>query len=90
MCTERWALPKSITKEFTASEMAYLTGPSKDKLIPVLLHTLSMSFSSDVIGTYDSSVFLCLGGGGWDGIMGSPPKLLDFIFSVGIFPHKYT
>ena len=58
------ALDKYFAKEFTASEMSYLTGPSKDKLLPVMLHTLSMSsstfrpFSSDVIGKYDNMVFM--------------------------------
>ena len=53
------ALNKCFAKEFTASEMSYLTGHSKDKLLPVMLHTLSMSsstflpFSSDVMGKYD-------------------------------------
>ena len=52
-------LDKYFAKEFTASEMSYLTGRSKDKLLPVMLHTLSMSsstflpFSSDVMGKYD-------------------------------------
>ena len=59
------ALDKYFAKEFTASEMAYLTGRSKEKLMPVILYALSMSsstflpFSSDVMGKYDSSVFLC-------------------------------
>ena len=58
------ALNKYFAKEFTASEMSYLTGPSKDKLIPVMLYALSMSsstflpFSSDVMGKYDISVFM--------------------------------
>ena len=58
-------LDKYFAKEFTASEMAYLTGRSKEKLMPVMLYALSMSnstflpFSSDVMGKYDSSVFLC-------------------------------
>ena len=40
--------------------MSYLTGRSKDKLLPVMMHTLSMSsstfssFSSDVMGKYDN------------------------------------
>ena len=58
------ALDKYFDKEFTASEMSYLTGPSKDKLLPVMLYALSMSsstflpFSSDIIGKYDISVFM--------------------------------
>ena len=78
------ALDKYFAKEFTASEMAYLTGPSKDKLLPVMLYALSMSsstfrpFSSDVIGKNDCSVFRwgCApwGGGGGGGVNGSPPE----------------
>ena len=59
------ALDEYFAKEFTASEMSYLTGRrSRDKLLPVMLHTLSMSsstflpFSSDVMGKYDSSAFM--------------------------------
>ena len=58
------ALNKCFDKEFTASEMSYLTGRSKDKLLPVMLNALSMSsstflpFPSDVMGKYDSSVFI--------------------------------
>ena len=57
-------LDKYFAKDLTASEMSYLTGPSKDKLLPVMLYALSMSsstflpFSSDVMGKYDSSVFV--------------------------------
>ena len=57
-------LDKYFAKEFTASEMSYLTGPSNDKLLPVMLYALSMSsstflpFSSDVMGKYDSSAFM--------------------------------
>ena len=61
------ALDKYFAKEFTASEMAYLTGRSKDKLLPVMLYALSMSsstfqpFSSNVMGKYDIRVFVWAG-----------------------------
>ena len=49
-------LKMNFVEKFSASEMSYLTGSSKEKLISVLLYTLSMSsstlplFSSEVIG----------------------------------------
>ena len=52
-------LDKYFPKEFSASEMSCLTGPYKDKLIPVMLHTLLMSspaflpFPKEVLGKYD-------------------------------------
>ena len=74
-------LDKCFAKEFSASEMSYLNGRSKDKLLPVMLHTLSMSsstflpFSSDVMGKYDN-VFLCKE----KGFKGFPLECLDFFW----------
>ena len=57
-------LDKYFAKEFTASEISYLTGRSKDKLLPVMLYALSMSsstflpFTSDVMGKYYINVFM--------------------------------
>ena len=75
------ALDKYFDKEFTASEMSYLTGRSKDKLLPVMLYALSMSsstfppFSSDVMGKYDNVFFLCREGG----VQGVLSRIFRFI-----------
>ena len=93
----RNTLDKLFAKEFSASEMCYLTGPAKDKLIPVMLHILSMSsysllpISSDVMGKYYSRVFMRVEGE--KGSMSFPPKFSNSLLlpsGVGTFPHKYT
>ena len=81
-------LDKYFPKEFTASEMSYLTCHSKEKLIQVMLYALSMSsstflkFSPDVMGKYDSSVFICEGGGSR-----SPLHVFRFFLVLG---HLYS
>ena len=58
-------LNKYFAKKFSASEMCYLTGPSKEKIIPVMLHILSMSSSTSLpiplefMGNYNSIVYMC-------------------------------
>ena len=80
-------LDKYFATECTDSEMSYLTGKSKVKLLPAMLYALSMSsstfmpFSSDIIGKYDSSVLI----GGVHGIP-PPPRIVRSFFWCMDFP----
>ena len=71
----RNTLDTLFAKEFSASEMCYLTGPSKEKIIPVMLHILSMSSSTclpiplEFMGKYDSIVYLCVEKKGPNGLI---------------------
>ena len=59
-------LEREFVEELSPSELSYLNGKNKERLLPVILHTLSMSsttfgpLSSDVLGKYVHSRILQL------------------------------